>query len=446
MRVEGRWTRTAHKIAAAVITGTLAVTAAPLTTTSAVAAPARNVKLGPVTGLEATATKPAGTYLVTTTWNPLAAAAAYQVTMTNTATGTVVDQGRVTTNTWNASTSMPATTPLSVKVVPLTDTNRRGRAATTTVVLPDVSAPTGSFKADDDQWDGVITQLAAPTDDVTAPAAIVRQVDWGGDNWVTWTEGEMITSTYAVEGVYHPRVRLTDAAGNARFYELTLVIGDTTAPTGSFSVTPAEGWVGLTRVALSEVDVDDDFSLDEDIERWVIWGDETAPVRWSGDGTLTHVYRTAGTWAPKVRLVDQAGNTVEVETTAVLSKADTVAPTVKVRAPKTRVKYVASWRTVRGTAQDVAGMGVATVRVRAIEKRGAAWFAYRGPSRTWVKAGTKAAAMRKSRLAMVAPTATGAWSSKLVNLRKGTLVLKVQARDRAGNLSKVTTIRKILSR
>lgn len=445
MRVEGRWTRTAHKIAAAVITGTLAVTAAPLTTTGAVAAPAKSVKLGPVTGLDASATKPAGTYLVTTTWDALAAAAAYQVTMTNTGTGTVVAQARVTESAWKVSTGLPATTALTVKVVPLTATNRRGRAASTSVVLPDLTAPTGSFAADDASWDGVITQLVAPVDDVTASAAIIREVDWG-NGWVTWTEGDTITSTYAVEGIYHPAVRLTDAAGNARTYELTVVIGDTTAPVGSFTVSPVEGWVGLTRVALSEVDVDDDFSDKADVERWVIWGDGTAPVRWTGIGTLTHVYRTAGSRVPVVRLIDQAGNTVEVETTTVLSKADTVAPVVKVRVPKLRARYVATWRAVRGTAQDVAGTGVATVRVRAIEKRGAAWYAYRAPSRSWVKAGTKAAALRKSRPAMVAPTATGAWTSRIANLRKGTLVLKVQARDRAGNFSKVTTLRKVLSR
>lgn len=443
MRVEGRWTRTAHKIAAAVITGTLAVTAAPLTTTGAVAAPAKSVKLGPVTGLEANATKPAGTYLVTTTWDALAAAAAYQVTMTH--AGTVVAQARVTESTWKVSTGLPATTTLSVKVVPLTDANRRGRAATTSVVLPDLTAPTGSFAADDASWAGVITQLAAPTDDVTASSAIIREVDWG-NGWVTWAEGDTITSTYAVEGIYHPAVRLTDAAGNARTYVLTVVIGDTTAPVGSFTVAPAEGWVGLTRVALSQVSLSDDFSAPADVERWVIWGDGTAPVRWSGEGTLTHVYRTAGSRVPVVRLVDQAGNTVEVETSTVLSKADTVAPTVRVRVPRTRVRYVATWRTVRGTAKDVAGTGVATVRVRAVEKRGAAWYAYRGPSRSWVKAGTKAAALRKSRPAMVAPTATGAWSARIANLRKGTLVLKVQARDRAGNFSKVTTLRKVLSR
>jgi hypothetical protein len=106
---------------------------------------------------------------------------------------------------------------------------------------------------------------------------------------------------------------------------------------------------------------------------------------------------------------------------------------------------VASWRVLKGRASD-AGSGVDRVLLRIVEKRGAAWFAYRGPSHSWVKAGaTRARAMKLSRLAAVAPSGT-AWTYSVANLKKGHLVVKVSARDHAGNVSGARVYEQSLTR
>ncbi|HEX5861919.1 MAG TPA: hypothetical protein VFY58_08760, partial [Nocardioides sp.] len=68
--------------------------------------------------------------------------------------------------------------------------------------------------------------------------------------------------------------------------------------------------------------------------------------------------------------------------------------------------------------------------------------AYRGTTRRWVRGGaTQAAAVRRTTLATVRPTATNTWSYKVNGLRKGRFVVQVKAVDNVKNASgfKTTT-------
>jgi hypothetical protein len=76
------------------------------------------------------------------------------------------------------------------------------------------------------------------------------------------------------------------------------------------------------------------------------------------------------------------------------------------------------------------------VMVKAVEKRGTSWYAFKAATRTWVKAGlTKRAALKKATWVNAKPTATGAWAVRLGKLTKGTLVVQARAFDLRGNAS-----------
>jgi hypothetical protein len=428
--------------------------AAPAQPSTLMAQLARPTKIGPVTGLTATATKPSADYRLGAVWNVLAGATSYNVTVTD-STGKAVTQGKVaqpssTTETkvaWSWQTSLPATTRLAVKVVPLAG-KRPGKAATTQLTLPDLTAPVGRYTLTLDETGRATFHQDSLSDDVTPVDQIQRWIDWGeGYGWETWTTGESISHDYPELGLWKPRVRLLDKAGNERVVPLqTVVTGDYTAPAGTYTTTPQRPWAKLTRVVLTETTLSDNLSAREDIVRWVDWRDGTTPTQWTSGTTLTHVYQTGGTFSPSVRLVDEAGNEVTVDAPPVTVAVDAAAPTVRITVPKRKAAFVDSWRTLRGTARDPLGTGVRQVQVRVVEKRGATWYAYRAPGKRWVKAGsTKAAAMKKTRPG-VGTLKSGRWSMSVARLRKGTIVVKATATDRVGNVSKPAMVSKRLTR
>ena len=116
---------------------------------------------------------------------------------------------------------------------------------------------------------------------------------------------------------------------------------------------------------------------------------------------------------------------------------------VRLSLPKRRLTYVGTWKTLKGRATDTAGTGVARVEVKAVQKRGTAWYAFKPTTRTWVKTTTKARAFAKAGVRKVVPTTTGTWAAALPRLRKGTLVYKVVGVDRAANRSATVTHRSV---
>jgi len=100
---------------------------------------------------------------------------------------------------------------------------------------------------------------------------------------------------------------------------------------------------------------------------------------------------------------------------------------------------------VKGRASDGTGSGLSLVQVRVIEKRGKVWYAYRASTHSWVKAGSRAAALRKSRAGRAVLVGTS-WSYRLPGVRRGDLVVRLVARDRVGNTSRVLSYAQLLTR
>ncbi|GAA0565914.1 ExeM/NucH family extracellular endonuclease [Paractinoplanes ferrugineus] len=75
---------------------------------------------------------------------------------------------------------------------------------------------------------------------------------------------------------------------------------DSTAPTGTFTVSPSTVWAGQ-EVTIT-VTATDDVTPATAIKKTVNWGDGTT------DSSDTHAYAAAGTYQPTVTLTDQAGN------------------------------------------------------------------------------------------------------------------------------------------
>jgi 5'-nucleotidase len=87
---------------------------------------------------------------------------------------------------------------------------------------------------------------------------------------------------------------------------------DTTAPTGTYTVSPAAIWPAQT-VTLTETALSDDVSPTTAITRVITWGDASAPQTLpAGTKTATHAYAAVGTYQASVALTDEAGNKATV--------------------------------------------------------------------------------------------------------------------------------------
>jgi hypothetical protein len=406
------------------------------------AAEAKPTKPGGVTHLTATATPAAaGTYSVTSSWDPASGATKYRVAITK--SGTTLASATITTTSWSPTiTSSPGTA--SVAVTPVA-AHRRGATSQFSFPLADVTAPQASYTSSWTGADATITEQSLSDDSGTG--GITRTVDWGDGTTVPWASGTTINHHYGALGRYTPTVAVKDAANNTNLVSVpAIVIGDATAPTGAFSVAPGTAWAAFTAVTVTQTALHDDYSPDLNITRSVDWGDGAVTSNWTGAGTITHVYTTAGTFSPTVTLTDEAHNaSAPLATSGVTVTVDSAAPVVKLLLP-TAKHSVTAWKTLKGTATDTAGSGVKRVSVRAVEKRGTAWYAYRAGTKTWVKAASKAKAFAKSRALSLATTASHGWAGKLSGLREGTLVYKVKATDNVGNASAVVTHKATLTK
>jgi hypothetical protein len=328
-------------------------------------------------------------------------------------------------------------------------TRKPGPETTVAVPLPDITAPTGSFSSSWVNATGVATITQDSLADDSPVGQVTRTVDWNdGTLPEAWTSGVTLTHPYATTAArYVPTVTLTDAAGNHVTVAVpAVVIADVTAPTGSFTVSPATAWATFTSVTLTQTALSDGTGSPAGmVTRLVTWGDGTT-TDWTSGTTVSHVYVVAGSYTPTVTLTDEAHNSAApIDSSAVLVSVDAAAPVLKLRFPRAK-HSVKAWTTLRGKATDSPGTGVKQVALRAVEKRGTRWFAYKPATKTWVKARTKAKAFAKSGTLVVQTNATNAWSGKLTGLRKGTLIYRAKATDNVGNGSAVLTHKATLTR
>jgi hypothetical protein len=402
--------------------------------------------LGPVSGLGMSVTH-TDAYVVTADWDALSGATKYAVRMSG--GGTRLATGTVTTTTWQATTTLPAGTQVSVTVTPYNG-RRKGKAATVSEMLPDVTAPRAAYSVHREQGDptsgSVTIHRDLLEDDLSSVSGITQSIAWDrGQDPVAWPSSQTdISHDYGnAEAVHHPVVTVEDAAHNTATYELTVAVRDSLAPLGSYTAGPASGFARWTEVAVSELDVSDNLSADADIVRTVDWGDGTVES-WSPE--LRHVFAVAGTFQPRVRLRDEAGNeTGWLSTSTIDVVADITAPLTTLRVPTMAANRVASWSTLRGRLDDGKGVGAKTVAVKVAELRRGHWFGYKASSSTWVKAASKRGALRNAE-GTAAPTATRRWTLAVNGLRTGTLVVKYRGADLLGNRNPWTVREQRLTR
>src|SRR4051794_1370911 len=397
-------------------------------TVGATAAQARPAS-GP-TGLAAIVTgHDDGSYDVAASWNASPNATSYRVTLIK--SGATLSSAKVTTTSWSPTvTTTPGTASLSVRSVV---GKKPGRTTTISVPLPDATAPHGSYSSAWDDNTGHATITEDSLTDNSPLSGVTRTVSWGDGTVVPWPSGTTITHDYALTELrYAPTVTLEDAAHNVRVVDAqAIVINDDEAPTGTFA-NAATAWAAFTTVTVSQSVIHDNWTPDLLITRSVDWGDGTI-TDWTSGSAVSHVYASAGSYTPVVTITDEAHNSSPVASSEVVVTADTTGPQVKLTLP-TAKHSVKAWKTLRGKATD-AQTGVKSVRLKAVEKRGGAWFGYNPVTHTWVKAGSKAKAFSRSKAFTLITNAQDQWAAKLAKLRQGTLVYRVRATDQVNNLS-----------
>lgn len=304
-----------------------------------------------------------------------------------------------------------------------------------------VTKPTASF-------------TASKTSGSTPLTVSFKDTSSGSPTGWTWRFGDGATSSvqnashvYTRAGTYTVTLTVSNSVGSDSATG-TIAATDTTAPQGTFVVGPrTTAWATSTRVTITQTSLSDDSTPVGSIRRTVDWRDGTGAVAWASGTTTSHVYAGSGSYTPIVTLTDQAGNTARITMTTVTVRSDTASPVASLQRPVAHRASVAAWRLLHGHVADAAGgSGVQYVAVRLIEKRGSTWYAYRARSHSWVRAGTRARALRMSVPARVAPHSISLWSLRVPGLRRGSLVVQITARDRAGNTSRVLSYRQLLTR
>jgi len=403
--------------------------------------------IGPVKNLSATVTKPTSAYQLSVDWSDLSGASSYKVALKD-AAGVVLDSDTVTSSDWLTSTTKSATSVVRVTVTPMSAT-RRGRPATISKTLPDLTAPWAAYAVDWTGVDATVTESGL-ADDVDTAAEISRHINWGeaGGGFEPWVSGNTTTHGYPVQnGRYVPQVKLTDTAGNSATLNLhAVVIGDTTPPSGEYGVShSAKVWARFTKVSVVQSGLSDDFSPANKVARSVIWGDGVV-TPWTTGVSLSHIYKVGGKFTPQVALADEAGNTATLDSAEVTVAVDKVAPKLSLTVAKTGVRMVRSWKVLKGRAVDY-GVGMGKVRLRLVEKRGTVWYSYLPAKKVWVKGGsTRVRAAKLAGLARVTPSTTGAWQFRVANLRKGLLVIQYSAADKALNRTPVKVRKQLLTK
>jgi len=383
-----------------------------------------------------------GSYHVTSTWDAVANATAYRVSLTK--GGATLASAKVSTIDWSTSfTTSPGTATLSVRGLV---GKKPGKVATLPVLLGDVVAPDGSFSSSWDNNTGDATLTQESLTDNSPVSEVTRTVNWDdGSAPEAWTSGTTINHTYPLtEMRYVPKVTLKDASNNSATVDAAaVVINDSEAPTGTFVNQTATAWAAFTQVTVSQSDISDNWTPDGLITRSVDWGDGTTTA-WTGSGNATHVYAAAGNYTPVVTITDEAGNSTPESTSQVVVTADTKGPKVTLTLPKAK-HSVKAWKTLRGKATD-AETGVKSVWLKAVENRGGSWFGYNATTHAWVKATSKKKAFGKANAFNLTTNAQHQWAAKLVKLRKGTLVYKVRATDQVKNRSATLTHKATLTK
>jgi len=147
------------------------------------------------------------------------------------------------------------------------------------------------------------------------PEGSVLMYDWVFGDGDTGT-GKTISHTYRQPGIYTAQVTVTDDDGNmgSTSCEITVTAAVGTPPSAGFTATPSSGEVPLAVTFNASGSSDSDGSI--------------TSYAWSfGDGrnssgvTTSHIYNSAGTYAAKLTVTDNAGSTDTATRTIQVSAA-----------------------------------------------------------------------------------------------------------------------------
>ena len=138
-----------------------------------------------------------------------------------------------------------------------------------------------------------------------------------------------------------------------------------------------------------------------------------------------------------IRLTDEDNHTTEYTLPSVTVRPDHIAPTVRLTAPKPRLRHhKAAWRVIRGTASD-SGIGLNWVKVIVLQKRHGWWYFYNPYQHQWHKGLRTEAATNKKFGPPGGDAVLGAghtWHSPRVHgLTRGPIVVRVWAQDDNAN-------------
>lgn len=400
-----------------------------------------------------TVTMSGGSYIIPVTWQ--AGANTVSFTGTVTAGGVTLAAANLTTTSWSPSVTAKAGTLVTATITAVNGKQKASSSASK--VLPDVTAPVGAYDA---SWGAIssgkvtatITQVSL-TDDVTAAAGVQVVVDYGdGKTFSTNGSQTSVTHDYSIPDAqphrFQPQIKLTDAAGNASYAAVNaIVVNDTTAPEGTATLARSSGWADWTPVSLTTTATDNVSPVDK-VKRTITWGDGATSTAY-GNGAVSHVYAAAGTYQPSVVFEDEARNPVNPNRSAsyqagtVTIQKDLRKPVASLTLPRKKLTSIRTWKTLKGSATD-AETAVRSVRVKVVQKRGAAYYAYVPAKHAWVKAGRKARALARAGYLRV--TTTSAWSVAVPKLTTGVLLYRVEAVDVMGNVSAVVQHRQRLTK
>ncbi|GAB1643290.1 PKD domain-containing protein [Krasilnikovia sp. MM14-A1259] len=303
-------------------------------------------------------------------------------------------------------------------------------------------APQGEYHLSaTDIWPGQSITVVQDSlvDDLTPNAVITQVVDWGDGSAPSSVPGTTtrIAHVYPEAGTYSPTVTVSDGT-DARVYSMQAPsVVSVNTYVAHFKLRQTAAFVG------QPVSLEHHESDDTDTVR-ISWGDGTTSTAKADINlkTVAHAYAKAGTFTVTAAPANANGTAAARTVGTVTAKTDSTKPVVSLTRPANPTKAT-SWSTVRGKSSD-AGAGVRNVTLTAVEKRGSAWYYYTGSA--WKKASSSSVAAKKAKVLTVVPSGSGAWSTKIKSLTKGTVRFAYAAIDRAGNRSATKTLDQKISR
>ena len=305
--------------------------------------------------------------------------------------------------------------------VKLTASNSAGATSEsrTVTVSTGVVKPTASF-------------TASPTSGAAPLSVAFKDTSAGSPTAWAWDFGDGATSAsqnpshvFQKAGTYAVKLTASNSAGATSESRTVTVSTGVVKPTASFTASPTSGAAPLS-VAFKDTSAG-------------------SPTAWAwdfGDGATSasqnpsHVFQKAGTYAVKLTARNSAGATSANRTVTVTTAVvrDRTAPRVRLLVPRARHR-VAAFRVLRGRVHD-GQSGAARVLVKAVERRHGHWYAYQPARGRWVRAPHRAVALHRAGWMRIAPRGDR-WSHRIGGLRRGMLVLRLTARDHAGNTARV---------